>query len=429
MIGSRYKQRKKGSRVRRFLKILSALSAIACICLVVVYWQRDALRRYGNEWSAERHLLKAEQEFEVGNFSVALRRAITALQLKPGRIETTRVLAAAARKTGDSRTLILARMLFTHGEATIDDKIGALAAVNDIHDAPLFERFWNEFPEESRDLIPARIEYVRYLLNAERFTQAMRHLDDIDAVVEPELGLLKIQTLFRISGDEEPSPDALTLALALIEDPENVAYRERVFDLLASLKPGAFSQSFIFKIETALAALPEMAIQPTFPYTLQLAKNPDRRETIVSDAVLKLRSEHLDPLCLWLLRLEAYEEIIESVTEVQAYRTNLAFESRVRSLIALERFEDAFALLQYPPNIADRIGTLILRASVARMLGRESAETTAWQEALVEAGRDMTKNHYLKVSRVALAAGERRVAADALVAACRHPRGNPSSFK
>lgn len=91
--------------------------------------------------------------------------------------------------------------------------------------------------------------------------------------------------------------------------------------------------------------------------------------------------------------------------------------------MSLERFDDAFTLLQYPPDIADKIGVLMLRASVARVLGRKSAETTAWRAALLEAERDLTQNHYLKLSRFALAVGENSVAADAIVAACRHPRG------
>ncbi|MDF2376050.1 MAG: hypothetical protein P1U81_07395 [Verrucomicrobiales bacterium] len=142
--------------------------------LALASWQRDALRRFGNEWTAERHLIKAQQKLEVGNDSVAVRRAITSLQLEPNRLDTIRVLIEAARKTEDSRLILLAQMIFTHQEATVTDKISALAAINDVRDARRFELFREAFPEESRALIPARIEYVRYLVHLERLSQAIQ---------------------------------------------------------------------------------------------------------------------------------------------------------------------------------------------------------------------------------------------------------------
>lgn len=80
-------------------------------------------------------------------------------------------------------------------------------------------------------------------------------------------------------------------------------------------------------------------------------------------------------------------------------------------------------LMEFPPQGVDRIALLAKKAAVARELGRSTEETSAWREALLEAERDLTKNHYLQLARLAQRAGETEVAAESIVGACQNPLG------
>ena len=64
-----------------------------------------------------------------------------------------------------------------------------------------------------------------------------------------------------------------------------------------------------------------------------------------------------------------------------------------------------------------------LGAAAARALGRRSDEVAAWNKARVAAEQDQTRNRHLGLAAAALRAGEEDIAAEAYVAAFRHPLG------
>jgi len=407
---------------RTLLRLLLITLLLVGIAGAIVYWKRAAIRQFGNEWNADRHLAKARTELAEGAPEVALRRALTSHRLEPGRIDILRVLLRAARRANDSRLLAIGQALFVHPEATPEDRILGLAAINDTGDGLRFESFWKELEAETRKSPEALRERCRHLIREGRSESAIELLREADPREHPQLALLKVEAL--LDRDEtDTDRRALELALSLLDDAPGNEIRVRLLNRLAEIDPSRIGSEKATRLEQWLDRLPVTAIDPSLPYALRVARSPDRRDAILREAVDDLRADHLDPLCQWLSRLGEHERIEKRIDEVQAYRSAVAYETRVRALIALDRLEDAFALLQYPPDVANRVGALVMRASVAGRLGRRSAETSAWQEALHVASRDMTRNHYLELARFAQAAGERRVAADALVAACRHPRG------
>ena len=404
------------------LRLLISLGILAVVA-GMVYWKRSALRRFENEWSADRHLAKAVEELEKGAPDVALRRALTSIQLKPNRIETLRVLMTAARAVGDGRILTIAQALYTHEAATPEDRIEALGAINDVGDTLRFPAFWEALSGEARALPEAQVERMRHLLLKKAPLQVIEELGKSELAPGDPRRLMKIHALLQF-GEAEKDRAALTLALEEAREAPDEEARRKIFGLISVLPPERIPREIAAEALEAARSFPAIdELEPTLNFTLRIAQAPESRQGIAREALAALQKEHLDSLCRWLMRLREHRLIIEHIDEVQAFRSGFAFEARVQSLIAVHRLEDAFILLQFPPETADRVGALMLKATVARALGRKSEETAAWQEALLEAERDMTQNNYLKLARFAQAAGERRVAADAIVAACRHPRG------
>jgi len=86
-------------------RILLMLLLVFGVPALLVYWQRQAIRQYTAEWTAENHYEEAVEAWEAEQYGVALRRALTSDQLEPGRYQTQKLIYEAARETKDYRLL------------------------------------------------------------------------------------------------------------------------------------------------------------------------------------------------------------------------------------------------------------------------------------------------------------------------------------
>lgn|GEM_PF-6513460 len=334
------------------------------------------------------------------------------------------MILEAARQSADSRLLSIAQAVFIHTESTTDDRIEAIAAINDIGDKIRFQQVWERLDPEDKSHPNAAAEYCRFLLGSGRPSKVIEFLATFETKTD-ELSRLRVEAQLQLSLDQDTGflRDGLVGAIRLVEEGSD-EMRLEILNRLARLPHSQFEPE---EAQTLLEAIEKVAdksmLDTTLSFSLRIAGNPVRSTGLIDEAVALLLEEQIDSLCAWLLRNGEHEAILEHIDEVQAYRSAIAYEARVRALIATERLEDAFAFLKFPPDIADRVGALMMRAAVARRLERESAESGAWQEAMLEAERDMTRNHFLKIARAAQSMNRTRIAADALVAACGHPRG------
>ncbi len=404
---------------RRICGIVLAL----LVAVGMAYWKRAAVRRFGNEWNAARHLQKAEEALAAGEARAAVGRAVTSLGLEPGRIEALRVLLAASRVAADPKALIAGMSLHSHPEASDEDRIAGLAVLNDVGDAIRFASLFGRLPEGAKALPSARYEWLRHLLVRGEAREADRLLEvERSSLREARFALLHLDALSRIDGPGAGVRWHRT-ALGLLDGGE-AADRDAAWTRIAQRDPGRIAPEEAQAYASRLTAVPPgPGVPATLPHHLRLAADPARRNHHLGQAVEELRGDHLDDLCRWLASLNEHGPLLEAVDEIQAHRSDIAYQARARALIGTGRLEDAFAFLQFPPLSADRMGLLTLRASVAGRLGRRADAVTTWQEALVEAGRDLAGNRYLNLARFAERNGEREIAAEALVAACRHPQG------
>lgn len=417
-----------------WLKKLAVVVLILMIGAGLTYWKRAAFKRYAVEWTADRHLAKAEEALNTGNGSVAVRRAITSLELEPNKIDTYRVLLAAARISGDSRILVISQTVFLHPESTLEDRGNALAAIVDVGDGRRFQRLYRQLSKE--DVLDPAIhhQWLRSRLVLNLPAELLADLDPTATAADPDLAFLQVRALYQLGtseGDTEAGEVVLRLLSGGSSDSETAvepALRVKLLDLLALLPHSRIQPETAANLQKALekdfAAMPK-TLNPTLPFTLRLAATPERRETIIDAAVASLgETAGLEALCLWLERLRESTRILDTLESLE-HPTNstVVYMSHLRALTIVGRFEDALNLLKFPVENSDRVQLAVIKARICRKLDRKSDETTAWRSAMLEAERDLTQNHFIRLAAMAQQSGNAPVAADALVAACRNRIG------
>ena len=409
---------------RVWLRRLGVALLLLAIGAGLLYWKRAALRHYANDWSAQRHLEHAERELADGNHRVALSRALTAIELDPRGLDPLRILCSAAHELGDSRLFHFATALAGHPEATDEDRLAALAVFAEIRDARRFSAFFEALPPEVQTRPEARLQRLRHRLRLGQGAGVVAALE-----IDPEMAevwpgpLLRLEGLWQRNhpGDDEA---AAALAVELLEAELASEDRAVILEGLSRLTPSRIPPASAGQLLSTLGETFAPAEPPTLRDTLRLAAEPGRRDALVTEATERHRDGSLEALCRWLAGLGEIDAILELTEDnLRALAAPGLFEARVRALIDREEYEEALALLRYPPIDGDAVVMGELGAAAARALGRRSDEVAAWNKARVAAEQDQTRNRHLGLAAAALRAGEEDVAAEAYVAAFRHPLG------
>jgi len=190
-------ERKAPPLWRLLLGYLLIISLLLSMVAGLVFWKRHAIKRYANEWTAENHLKEARTARENEQYSLALRRTGTSVQLEPGVFEVEQFRFRAARETHDFRILQYSRILFLHPESSDSDKAEAMAVLLDLGDLEDFGKtYYNLLTEEQQAHPEIRFQWLRYRLLQNRPDVTLAGLEEIPASTrekEPRYVMLEMR--------------------------------------------------------------------------------------------------------------------------------------------------------------------------------------------------------------------------------------------
>jgi len=428
-------ERKAPPLWRQLLGYFVIFGLLLSIVAGLAFWKRHAIKGYANEWTAENHLTEAKTAWENEQYSVALRRAETSLQLKPGVFEAEQLRFRAARETNDYRLLQIGRILFLHPESADSDKAETMAPLLDLGDLHSFGQTYHYLlTDEQRAHPEIHFQWLRYRLLQNRPDVTLAGLEEIPASTrETEPRYLMLEMRARLaSGKPGDSERFGELALTMLEEAAGGSaewrdMRKETLSLLEPLQPDMWSPEIAKSLRAALLegdSTEQRELAPTLDATLRLAESPEKRDQILDESIASLRNTHLEVLNQWLLRLGETGRIVNLRDPEQPILSPAVFEVIVRALLEEEQFEEALELLEYPPSNSDGIVLQVMKARACKELDRKPEETSAWRQTLLLAERDMTRNEYLRIAQFASRAGNQDITADALVGASMHPMGS-----
>jgi len=418
-----------------FIRIAIIVSVVLVVAGGISYWKRAAIRNYSNNWTAERHLKAASEALENGQGRVAISRANTALQLQPDEFSGYQLRLEGARQIRAPRILQYAVIVFNHPEADLADKAEALGAVADIGDAKTFAGLYASLSEEEQRDPDIKFEWIRNELNASDPAEVFSLLGEVSGDGLSRYSALMIECLFRMSAKERYE-EAEQLTLQLLDATSGDRNKDReiqiaILGILAQQPSSRFSESGSKAITRKLekqGLFQKETAAPTLRYTLQLASSPDRRKAILDEAITSLERFNQDELYRWLAGNEEFELLLSMMDPDEPIRSGAVFKAIVQALVVNERYTEAIEYLQFPPESIDKVWSFGTEAQLQSLLGNSQESVSSWRKAMIVAERDLTKNGFLRIARMAKRLGDLSVTADALVAASSHELGALPDF-
>jgi len=447
-----FKKRKVLTGARRAqLLVFGGLLILLSLAGLAV-WQKPRVMAFAQNVSATRQMERATAAWSNGDARKAFDTALRVWDLKPNQIETLRLLLDAGGELREPRLLVVATGLMEHPQATLDDQIAVLQAVNDAGATEDFAAFYRELPSPLLASPEVRFEHLRWLTGQGKAEQVINILADMrpedelltNAKHGPAVGVLRWRALMQFADsihDEEAGGIAASLLERYAGDAMASDEMESLLVDLCRLPPERFPGSIALRL-LKVFEIPEVVhlVQlngdPTVAVTLRMASQPQQREALLEQAVATFGATHTEAVCLWLERLGENRRVLDlveaKVDELSSLTPEL-YSCRVRSLIAEKQDRDALAALDDPVDGVDRVDAAIVRAWVAARLDLPNEVAGSWQLAMWAAGLDSANNHYLKIAQAAKRAEQIDIAAEALVKASasqlgRFPSGENASW-
>jgi len=401
------------------------LGVIILLLALGVVFRRPMWEAFAS-WRAENLLEEARQYAEDENWEDVERTAMASLQLESS-VDAYRLLTEAFVQNREPRILQAAAGLFSHPEATLEDRTRAIEVFLDkkqvVAAAPMVE----SLDAAEREDPAMHYQLVRFHLMAGNYGKAAEMADAVPAAERnPALDLLLAQG-FAASGKEEAKgATAARLGRVLTGEDDNLA--RQAMRLLAALPDKWISQKLAEKALERFGGNESLPLADRLRLDLfRIGLGVVEREKLVEETIAKNRQEHLEELVAWLARLGEAQRIVD-LTDPSRRPEGLSatlFEKRAGALEGLGKLEELKQELEDPPVDIPDVRLLAARAALATKLENESEAVILWQQAFEAAENDPSRNWFYQISSSAARAGLRDRQMEALARAIEHPRGTP----
>ncbi len=409
------KHRKKIRRRR----ILAATFILTCLA-IAGFAAKPAYHKI-RDIRLDRNLSDAQAAARTEDWATARNLARSVLIARPTDFEAFRVWFRALSHIDEPRTYLVAASLFTHPDASRQDRLDALAVLARQGPHAVALSAYASMEESMREEPAALAAIAPLLVMRGQGDHVVRILRDNPG--DPPLPAATLELIRALCADPTPErvDEARELFAGLIEQDAWQAALDALL-ILGETPKGLAHGKPLPPLPPWVRAQPNtttrhhlVALQPE----IDLAGGPQHADSIIQPAIDRYLDADPATLGTWLIGLDR-ADIANVVLEQAAESCPESFIAHVNSLIRLQRLDEATTRLATPPDAIDLVDLELTRAAAFRMLGDRSAEATAWTRALNNAAFDQTANRFLEIARFATAIGvPGGVAEDAWVAAVR----------
>lgn len=359
-------------------------------------------------------------------WSEAERLASASLRLRSS-VEAARVLLSASEAAERPRLLHVARGVFFHPDAVLDDRVRAIRICLDYEDAVMAAQLLARLDADERETPAVQYETVRFLLKIEKYDEALQTVDQhTDPKQRPELDLLIASELADSKNSGARGVISERLDAVFHNGDHETALR--ALRILGSLPDSWISEPLARSALGRFREDPDLSVSDRlWVDLLKIGVGDGDRKAIIDSAVAAYRDSALTVLVPWLERLGEHERVVD-LTDPAGRTAEMGselFQSRARALGLLGRYEELEKeLLDPPAEIAD-IPLLCCRAILATQQEKRSHALLLWQEAMERAERDATRNWFYYISDRASLVGNEDLEMEAMARGIEGRFGRP----
>jgi len=401
-------------RLRR--PLLSSLILVAVCAFSLVWVKREGLLYHFGAWRAGSLLRQSEMAGEEGNWSAASTKALAAWQLNRGNYRILRQLYTSLHRQESPDTLIVAGIVLTHPEASLDDKVEVMSVFLQAGDHVTVARHLASLTSDERQSPGVKALGARLLMERGRPLEALSLIDQLRLARRENADLLlAADALARIHSKEQLAVREAQILIERLFRPEvEPPIALKAFSILGRIPPAerelalfADAPARLRAIEKSHGSVPAEAWLIAAEIEFSLA--PDRRDQILADTVVRWMHTAPDVVGEWLLSIGEPGLVLEHYANNTTLRAANLLSLRVRAHLLRDEWEAASALIK---EVSPTISPVIvpgLRAYLATRTGNELEASQLWNRSLYQAELANTRQSYLQLSRLAALGGNTRV--------------------
>ena len=369
--------------------------------------KREALIDRLGTWRAASLLEESVEAASTGDWNAAARAALAAWQLNPGDIAILRQLFNTARHQGSLEALEVGRTLFTHSEATTEDRVEIMQVFFKIGDHVTVAELLARLSTQEQKSPAVMTLSARFLIARQRPLEALRVIDQLRKTRNEKSDLLlAADAMSLISSRENRSRDEAQRIIDELFRPEvDGEIALKAFSLLQRIPP---AERQLDRFADAGERLNSIAEKLPVPATLWLladeitiAISPKRREAIIHAAISRWLRPAPNALGEWLLNLGEPTLLLDYFPADSASLSLELLALKVEARAMKKEWAEALALLDTAPHSLDPAIVLGLKGMVRTRMGKIAAANQDWQRALRYAGLAGGRESLLRLSRLA----------------------------
>ncbi len=361
--------------------------------------------KYGYRWFRERkidaNLQSAQMAADRGHWATARDLSRSVLLARSNEFEAFRLWQRALAELEEPMAYLAAAQLFVDPRASKSDRVQAFSVLARQAPQALTLRAFASLEPEMRiepEVAAAIIELLVARGEIGTADDYLRKLPDT-SLAHPTSQLALVRVLCAL-----PTPARVDEARGILANlirGDNSREGLEALVILSEAEGGLRSGEPLPDLAEWVERQPEaedlhrlVALHPL------LDERPDDKATILADVAERFSGRSIGTLGTWLVR-HGGAALAAEILEEPAKTSSEAYSARIHALLAEKRHEEVSVLLAEPPKGMDQVDFALVQVAALRALGREGAETNAWNRALQEAASDRSRNRFIDLATTA----------------------------
>ena len=418
---------KRKRKLKRYHYYTISITVLLIAVSALGYIKRQGIKYHVNSWRASGLLKDSLKSSEINEWKEAERLALAAWQLDDGNYKVVKQLYQSSMQQRSRYALAASKILFTHPEATTEDKIDVLGLYLNIGDIVTFKAMFGELSSDQQMLPDAMSLGVRFLYNRNDIPRALTLVDELlKSRGNSEDKLLAAKVLSKANDTSgKAQANAQRFIDELFQANEDPGFALAAFELLKEIPPKFWHLERFSDCESRLTAISEKQAVTSSSYLLakevKVHQFPENRESVLEQTTSEWKKKDPAALCEWLLRLGESARILKLSDEIDPRSNNSLFRIVTLAAITEKDWRQSESLLNDPhPQMRPSI-VLGLQAAIAEQQGQIAKSRSLWQQAISQAELTSGQVALLEVAKLASRTGNADVRNRAVTEALKRP--------